>query len=106
ERIFLEAGLSLQWVICRVPNASDGDACTGLLRTGGEFVLRLQTRQPAPGSTMAAHVALGSSLVDGRAGGGILITIDPRPVAGVAAEAGADPGVVLGRAIAHELGHL
>ena len=34
------------------------------------------------------------------------MTIDPRLVGAVAAQAEADPSLVLGRAIAHELGHL
>ena len=36
----------------------------------------------------------------------MLITIDPRLVDVVASQADASPSVVLGRAIAHELGHL
>lgn len=103
ERIFQEAGLSLRWVICRVPNAAGGDACVDPLHDGGEFVLRLQT-SAHPG--MPSHVALGTALIDGRTGGGVLITIDPRLVHAVAAQAGAQPSTVLGRAIAHELGHL
>jgi multidrug efflux pump subunit AcrA (membrane-fusion protein) len=38
--------------------------------------------------------------------GDLLITIDPRLVRNVAAKAAADPSTVLGRALAHELGHL
>jgi hypothetical protein len=103
DRIFQEAGISLQWLNCRVPNSAEGDACTQPLRDSGEFVLRLLT---ASNQNIPAHVALGSSLIDGHSGGGVLITIDPRPVHAVAAQADADPSAVLGRAIAHELGHL
>lgn len=103
DRIFQQAGLSLQWVNCRVPNGADGEACTEVLHNGGEFVLRLQT---AAHTSIPSHVALGSSLLDGHTGGGVLITIDPHLVGAVAAQAGAEPSVVLGRAIAHEVGHL
>jgi hypothetical protein len=103
DRIFHSAGLTVQWVVCRVPNLPDGAACTEPLRDSGEFVLRLQTSTK---TALASHVGLGSSLIDGRTGGGVLITIDPRLVHTVAAQAGAEPATVLGRAIAHEVGHL
>jgi hypothetical protein len=103
ERIVQRAGLPVQWLSCRVPNSAEGEACTDPLRDAGEFVLRLQA---ASNQAMPAHVALGSSLIDGRNGGGVLITIDPLLVRTVAAQAGADPSVLLGRAIAHEVGHL
>jgi hypothetical protein len=103
DRVFQDAGMSLQWVNCRVSNSAEGDACTELLRDSGEFVLRLQT---AWNERIPSQVALGSSLIDGRSGGGVLITIDPRLVHVVALQAQADPSTVLGRAIAHELGHL
>lgn len=112
ERIFQEAGLSLQWRMCRVPNAAeratsalnlDNDACTDVLRDTGEFVLRLQTSAHAGASS---HTALGDSLMDSRTGSGVLITLDPRLVRTIATQAAADPAVLLGRAIAHEVGHL
>jgi hypothetical protein len=103
DRVFQEAGLSLQWVNCRVPNGVEGEACTAQLHDSGEFVLRLQT---AATTRMPSHVALGSSLLDGHTGGGVLITIDPHLVGAIAAQAGAEPATVLGRAIAHEVGHL
>jgi hypothetical protein len=103
EHIFQEAGLSLQWITCRVPNAVEGDACTVPLRDRGEFVLRLQS---SANLAMPSHVGMGSSLIDSRTGGGVLITIDPRLVHAIAAQADAPPAVVLGRAMAHELGHL
>jgi hypothetical protein len=103
DRIFHEAGLSLAWKICRVPNGSDGDACLELLRDRGEFVLRLQT---AANGRIPSHVALGTSLIDSRTGEGVLITLDPGLVHAIAAQAAADRSTVLGRAIAHEVGHL
>jgi hypothetical protein len=102
DRIFQDAGLSVQWVVCRVPNLPEGAACTEPLRDSGEFVLRLQT---SARTAIPSHVGLGSSLIDG-SGGGVLITIDPGLVHTVAAQAGALPAIVLGRAIAHEVGHL
>ena len=112
ERILQEAGLSLQWRMCRVPSAAEragsalnfnSDACTDVLRDAGEFVLRLQTSAHAGTSS---HLALGDSLIDGSTGGGVLITIDPQLTRTIAAQASADPAMVLGRAMAHEVGHL
>jgi hypothetical protein len=122
DRIFQEAGLSLQWRICRVPSAaeratgaisratratSSNDACTDVLRDRGEFVLRLQaSAQTHRPSHVALGDSLGDSLIDGRTGGGVLITIDPGRVRAVAAQAGTPSPLILGRAIAHEVGHL
>ena len=86
------------------PSADRDAACTEPLRDSGEFVLRLRAaanRQP-PHRTWRS----GSSLIDRRAGGGVLITIDPRLVARSPRRRGAEPRHVLGRAIAHEIGHL
>ncbi len=102
-RIFEPAGISLRWIECRVPGANGGALCTEPLREGGEFVLRLSE---SSGANTLGRVALGSSLIDVHTGGGVLITVDPRLVSGVAGQAGVDPSPVLGRAIAHEIGHL
>jgi len=103
DRIFHEAGIQLEWMTCRMPTSLEGDACATPLRSNGEFVVRLQA---SSNPNIAAHAALGSSLLDVRNGGGVLITIDPRMVRTVAANAMVDPSIVLGRAVAHELGHL
>jgi hypothetical protein len=102
DRIFQHAGFALQWTDCRVPGDASGAGCTEPLADSGEFVLRLQN---APGTPSPRHLTLGISLVDLRAGGGVLITINPELVAAVAQQAGAAPSLLLGRAIAHELGH-
>jgi hypothetical protein len=102
DRIFQHAGFALQWIECRVPGDPSGAACTEQLADSGEFVLRLQNEPRAPTPRL---LALGSSLVDLRVGGGVLITINPELVAMVAEQADAASSLVLGRAIAHELGH-
>jgi hypothetical protein len=52
------------------------------------------------------ELPLGDALIDGRIGGGVLATIYIDRVDWMAAQAGIDPCALLGRAIAHELGHL
>jgi hypothetical protein len=54
----------------------------------------------------AAHGSLGYSSIDTEQQGGTLATIYADRVDALAAEAGIDGGVLLGRAIAHEIGHL
>jgi hypothetical protein len=102
DGIFQENGISLQWIDCRVPGAATGAGCAGPLGES-EFVLRLLE---SPNRSQAKHLALGSSLLDVETHGGVLITIDPARTAAIAAQAGVDSALVLGRAMAHELGHM
>jgi hypothetical protein len=114
DGIFQETGISLQWIDCRVPGAAMGAACAGPLGER-EFVLRLlespnPNSNPNPSSSTNPNhdkrLALGRSLLDVETHGGVLITIDPARTAAVAAQAGANSTLVLGRAMAHELGHM
>jgi hypothetical protein len=106
NRIFEGAGISLQWIDCRVSELDSGLACTEQLRDGREFVLRLMERAPHRETETNRVVALGTSILDRDARGGALITIDLHPVRSIAKSAATDPAVLLGRAVAHELGHL
>jgi hypothetical protein len=122
EGIFQETGISLQWIDCRVSLAAPGAGCTGPLGET-EFVLRLlalpisnqsnptgpsrSTAKPTvPNPDTAKHLVLGSSLIDADTHGGVLITINPAHTATIAAQTGVDAPLLLGRAIAHELGHM
>src|SRR4029450_9518639 len=58
------------------------------------------------GGKSARVITLGSSLFDRGTGAGVLITVDPRLVSAIAQSAETDPATLLGRAMAHELGHL
>jgi hypothetical protein len=102
DGIFQETGISLRWIDCRVPAAVIGEGCAGPLGES-EFVLRLLESPP---SGPAKHLALGWSLVDVDTHGGVLITIDPARTDEVATQAGVDSALLLGRAMAHELGHM
>lgn len=66
-------------------------------------MLRLVDRAPA---TDERIVALGESMLDREQRGGVLMTVDLFPVRAVAARAGTNIATLLGRAIAHEVGHL
>jgi hypothetical protein len=86
------------------PSSGEDPACAGTLREGTEFVLRLMASPE--GTAGARKVAMGSSLVDHEAAGGALITVDANLVAQIAQSANADFATLLGRSVAHEVGHL
>jgi hypothetical protein len=118
DHIFQQAGISLQWVDCWVPDrpssivdrrSSSVDrpaSCVDPLHDGSEFVLRLMPADPPTAPTSLRNVAMGSSLVDHDSGIGALITVDPERVLNIARGAACDSSTLLGRAIAHEIGHL
>jgi hypothetical protein len=103
ERIFNRAGISLAWIECRVPGAVEGAACTEPLLVGRDLMLRLVDRIPASGDRI---VALGESMLDREQRGGVLMTVDLFPVRAVAERALTSWSTLLGRTIAHEIGHL
>jgi hypothetical protein len=103
ERIFRRAGIGVEWIACRVPGSDVGAACTEPLLPGRDLMLRLADRIPTEGARI---VALGESLLDRDQQDGVLMTIDLFPVRAVASRTSADLTTLLGRAIAHEMGHL
>ena len=103
ERIFDKAHIWVEWKDCRVPGRTEGAACTEPMLTGSDLLLRLVERT-APGGERI--VALGESMLDREQRGGVLMTVDLFPVRTVAARASTSVPALLGRAIAHEIGHL
>jgi hypothetical protein len=103
ERIFMKAGISLDWTECRVPGGGEGAPCTEPLLVGRDLMLRLVNRIPVSGDRI---VALGESMLDREQRGGVLMTVDLHPVRVVAGRASTSWSALLGRAIAHEIGHL
>jgi hypothetical protein len=101
--IFKGAGIWLEWIECRVPGSGAGVACTEPLLVGRDFMLRLVDRAPVAGERV---VALGESMLDREQRGGVLMTIDLFPVRAVAEKTATAVSTLLGRAIAHEIGHL
>jgi len=101
--IFKSAGISLEWIECRVPGDGAGAPCTEPLLVGRDLMLRLVDRTPSPGERV---VALGESMLDREQRGGALMTIDVFPVRVIAERTATGVSTLLGRAIAHEIGHL
>jgi hypothetical protein len=122
DRTFHQAGISLQWEDCWVPTSSivsllpaearsakpGQSSCTDPLREGSDFVLRLV---PSASADVTSHfssriVAMGSSLIDRDTHAGALATVDAELVLKIARGSRVDFAMLLGRAIAHEIGHL
>jgi hypothetical protein len=70
----------------------------------GELSLRI-VRSVVP-SNYAGQLPLGEALIDPQTGGGTLATVYIDRVEWMAKQTSTDPRALLGRAIAHELGHL
>ena len=106
DGIFKDAGVSLVWADCRVPQRDVGDRCIAPLDRGRNLILRLMevgVGGPAPGTRI---LALGTSMVDHERRGGVMMTVDPLTIHAIASTVQTDVWTVLGRAIAHEIGHL
>jgi hypothetical protein len=101
--IFKRARISLAWAECRVPGTDAGAPCIEPLVVGRDMMLRLVQRTPVADNPI---VALGESMLDREQRGGVLMTIDVFPVRAVADRAATSWSTLLGRAIAHEIGHL
>ena len=100
--LFRRAGIRLEWIDCRVAAGVAGDACLEPLLAGRDLMLRLVDRTPVDGRI----IALGESMLDREQRGGVLMTVDVFPVRTIAGQASTPVPTLLGRAIAHEIGHL
>jgi hypothetical protein len=106
EQIFRSAHIAVKWIDCWVPGKTAGAACTEALSSRRDLLLRLVDRRPADLVASERVLALGESMVDREERGGVLMTVDLFPVRTIAERTGGVMAVLLGRAIAHEIGHL
>lgn len=102
QAILRLASLQAEWHTCPttdvLANAADSVCRAGL--TNGEVAVRIVASTPA-----VPVWSLGNSLVE-RERGGVLATVFADRVHTLAGLAGVEPGMLLGRVIAHEVGHL
>ena len=97
------AGVTVTWVSCdAVFVRRDENPCLAPL-AANELAVRFIPVSPLPGQGM---VTLGDSLVDTRLGSGSLATIYVDRVVALAIRCGIDMPTLMGRAVAHEVGHL
>jgi hypothetical protein len=105
DSIFRDAGVNVDWLDCWFRDKSvDASSvrCAQPLGTD-EVILRLQAANPLPGKR---YVSMGFALVNVAEGTPFLATVYADLVRVVARDAHLDYGLLLGRAIAHEIGHL
>ena len=104
EAIFHDAGIQVSWKDCwyRDREAADGPQCRQPAATD-EVTLRLQAANARPGTRF---LAMGFSLVNLADGIPFLATVFTDLVTSTARTSNAEFSLLLGRAIAHELGHL
>ena len=98
-RTLQPADVEVTWVSCAI---SSGGRCTEPLRRG-ELVVRLVRSGQAPGG---GDESLGTALVDPATGTGVLATVYVDRVERLAQASDGNLGTLLGRAMAHEIGHL
>ena len=104
ESIFRRARIGLRWRECRTPSgpsAAADDTCTNLLEPG-EVMVRLT----ALGAAEPSKAVFGYALVDGHAQLGTLATVFADRVSATAARLHVERATLIGRTLAHELGHL
>jgi hypothetical protein len=114
--ILREAGIGIEWMTCRVRPASiarhtpnDLDAglpCTEPFAKGREFMLRLMHGSHSQLGPVLRVSSLGTSILDRSQRTGVLMTLDLGPIRTIAERASIAMSELLGRAIAHEVGHL
>ncbi len=94
------ADLEVTWVPCTL---SSGGRCTTPLGPG-ELIVRLIRSGTPAGS--GDEESLGTALVDPATGTGVLATVFVDRVERLARASDGDLGLLIGRAMAHEIGHL
>ncbi len=97
------AHLQVEWVVCPPHPNRPWNSATGCVAAprAGELIVRIM-RTPA---LDVVGETLGDAVVDKAAGRGTLATIYADRIDRLAADAGVDRGLLLGRAMAHEVGH-
>jgi hypothetical protein len=101
--ILADAGVAVDWRDCGRRADGESGGCE-VHRGRADLVIRVM-HGGLESDTEMAH-ALGFSVVEANTGAGALATVFVNRVEPVARRAGADRATLLGRTIAHEVGHL
>ena len=102
--ILRAAGLAIEWRMCEEGTGqNNSDPCAEALGPN-ELMIRFLRRPLSPDK--AGQVPLGTSVIDTHRAAGSLATIYVDRVASLARDSRTDIDTLLGRAIAHEVGHL
>lgn len=106
HRLFQDAGLDTKWRHCRVVGRRaplETDACSDSLRPN-ELIVRIVAGPQS--ASQDATMTLGDAFIDPATKAGALATVYADRVEATAGALHVDLGTMVGRAIAHELGHL
>jgi hypothetical protein len=103
DAILRQAEVTSRWIDCSADARATASACT-TPALPGELAMRITPAPPEPRPT--TRRALGYSLVEPEVGGGTLGTVFSDRVAWLAEASRTSRQALLGRAIAHEIGHL
>ena len=101
--IFAEARIPVNWLDCS--DASAPRLCAQPQRTGDLIVRIMPTLAPRKGSS-ESEFQLGVAVINPHTRSGEMATVYYDQARAVARRAGVDCGELLGKALAHELGHL
>jgi hypothetical protein len=101
DTLLRRAGIAATWIMCQPPTVPMHDACNEPVRRTDVVVRFVRV----PESPAGARLALGSALIDPKMRGGSLATIYVNRVERLTS-AGTALDMLLGRAVAHEIGHL
>lgn len=105
DRILDRADVDVEWLDCLPRKSGKAVAACETAPSRGELIIRL-VNAPMSDSYGAKHQALGYSLIDASTGVGTIATVFVDRVNRLAHDARLDRSTILGRAIAHEIGHL
>ncbi len=105
DDIFNDAGIEVSWLDCWYRDNEPANSPAQCRRPLGANELTLRLQAPSPGSGKG-YVSMGFSLVNLGQGAPFLATVFVDRVASISVTAAVDFRLLLGRAIAHEIGHL
>jgi hypothetical protein len=101
--IFHETGINVGWVSCSMPNRPfHNERCDEPLSESYDVAMRLIASEPSQG----IDEVLGRAHLDDSGHLGVLASIYTDRVVATATRLGLDPATLLGRVMAHEIGHL
>jgi hypothetical protein len=105
DSILDRADVDVEWVDCPGRKSGKASPLCDAAPSRGELVIRM-VNSPVADSYGAKRQALGYSLIDTTTGIGTMATVFVDRVTRLAREAHIERATILGRAIAHEIGHL
>jgi hypothetical protein len=105
DAILSRADLDVAWIECAPRKRGRPSPVCDTPVTGAELVVRLLHASPSD-DTGVSRLGLGYALIDATMGTGTIATVFIDRVTRLASDARLDRATLLGRAMAHEIGHL